>query len=458
MKEKFEKNIEQRLSKFALEPSAQVWQEVELALHPRRKDRKILWWWLPLAGLLLASGGWWLFSNTGKSNDNKISATNKNRKIIDRTVTIDKNKDSENYTAITTQRVSKIKKAPVLKQKVNRISNVAQTSKNRIAIRNINRNNSTVTVMENNSNEITTLPSSTGAINERKVNDKRKEKFADTSVTAIQETKTFQKNIDTSISVNKNNSTASNKNDSSTNKVTVKKNDQKKKGNKKQNWFITLGGGLIHVNQSNLFSTTFPSASSFATSGTSVSTGIPAASVGFNLYSGITYQYPINKRWMLNTGLLYHYLQNKQSVGSDSAAASSITYFRIGNISTKTNFAHWLQLPLSLGYNLNPSAKNKFQILLGSSLAWSVAEKWLVTDGNHLPYPYYYNASLNNRVIINLHAGINYNYKDRFQISLLAEQSLTPIHKLTTEKNYLRQFSLQIDKPLTRYKKKSLKK
>jgi hypothetical protein len=80
-------------------------------------------------------------------------------------------------------------------------------------------------------------------------------------------------------------------------------------------------------------------------------------------------------------------------------------------------------------------------------LAWAFGEKWLITTKN-TSYPFYYNASLNNRVIVNLNAGIGYNFNDHFQISLLAEQSLTPVQKSTTEKYYWQQLSLKISKPI----------
>ncbi|MDE3144644.1 MAG: hypothetical protein KGL19_10850, partial [Bacteroidota bacterium] len=146
--------------------------------------------------------------------------------------------------------------------------------------------------------------------------------------------------------------------------------------------------------------------------------------------------------------LQYRYLQNKQSVGIDSTLTGGIIYFTVGNNSVKTNYAHWLQVPVTLNYSLNPSAKNKFQLIFGGSLAWAFAEKWMVTDANNFAHPYFYNSSVNRHVFINLSTGIGYNYNNKFRISLLAEQSLSSIHKLSTNKYYWQQLSLQINKPI----------
>jgi len=70
MQGKFEKNIEQQLSNFSLEPSPQIWQDVENVLHPHKKDRGLIWWWIPLLGLLLLGGGWWLFHSINQTKNN----------------------------------------------------------------------------------------------------------------------------------------------------------------------------------------------------------------------------------------------------------------------------------------------------------------------------------------------------------------------------------------------------
>lgn len=252
------------------------------------------------------------------------------------------------------------------------------------------------------------------------------------------------------------------KTDSSFNNVIAKQDIPQKKKRKKQSWFISIGGGSLHVNHSNLFQVASANQYSSIPGGQPGSSNPPAAvtspSLGLNLYTRIGYQYQFGKRWLLKTGLQYSYFQNKQQVGTDSLASNGISYFKAGDLSNKINYAHWLQLPIAIGFTFNPSLKNKFQFFLGGSLAWSFKEKWLVTDASNLSHPYYYNTSLNNHAIINLNAGIGYNFGNHFQISLLAEQSLTPIHRIKAEKKYWRRFSLQIEKPLIFHKKKSLKK
>ncbi len=93
MQGKFEKNIEQQLSDFSLEPSPQIWKDVEAALHPHRKNRGILWWWVPLMGLLMTGGVWWLFSSVNEAKNNIPSTISQNKKAIkDNTVANNKQK------------------------------------------------------------------------------------------------------------------------------------------------------------------------------------------------------------------------------------------------------------------------------------------------------------------------------------------------------------------------------
>ena len=85
---------------------------------------------------------------------------------------------------------------------------------------------------------------------------------------------------------------------------------------------------------------------------------------------------------------------------------------------------------------------------MGGTVTWVFAEKWLAADENNTLYPYHYDVSLNNRVLITVHTGLSYNCNNRFQISLLAEQYLTPIHKQPAQKYYWKQLSIQLSKPL----------
>ena len=52
MQEPFEKNIEQQLKSFTLQPNETVWQEVEQALHSKKK-RFLPFWFFGIIGLFM---------------------------------------------------------------------------------------------------------------------------------------------------------------------------------------------------------------------------------------------------------------------------------------------------------------------------------------------------------------------------------------------------------------------
>ncbi|MBC7588906.1 MAG: hypothetical protein H7178_11175, partial [Chitinophagaceae bacterium] len=69
--------MEQKLGSFYIEPSAQVWEGVEAALHEKKKRRLAIWWWVPVAGLLLLGFGWWMMGGEHASKQKAAALQNK---------------------------------------------------------------------------------------------------------------------------------------------------------------------------------------------------------------------------------------------------------------------------------------------------------------------------------------------------------------------------------------------
>src|SRR5262245_42283802 len=62
----FEKQVQQRLDDFQLNPSASVWEKVEEELRDKRK-RRVIYFLLPLMIALLGFSVYYLFENAGKA-------------------------------------------------------------------------------------------------------------------------------------------------------------------------------------------------------------------------------------------------------------------------------------------------------------------------------------------------------------------------------------------------------
>ena len=75
MQEGFEKKIQERMQDFSLEPSPQVWAELESALRENKRRRFAIWWWLmPL--MLGVGGAFWYYNKTVDVNKPHTEITN----------------------------------------------------------------------------------------------------------------------------------------------------------------------------------------------------------------------------------------------------------------------------------------------------------------------------------------------------------------------------------------------
>ncbi len=70
----FDKGVKELMGEFRLQPSAQVWPEVERRIRERKRRRILIFWFL-LAGVLLGAAGTWWYIQSGETTDRKISTT-----------------------------------------------------------------------------------------------------------------------------------------------------------------------------------------------------------------------------------------------------------------------------------------------------------------------------------------------------------------------------------------------
>ena len=440
MQGSFERNIEQKLGNFSLDPSPQIWQDVEKALHPNQKRRGIFWWWVPLLGLLLAGGGaWWLFNSNNEPKRNIQPQSTRLERADTSYLISDEKNATEHVPTIIQQEYGIENKGQISKQKASVNEVIIRPLKENLEIRSAELSIKNTVAKEVAKQKETT---SIKAASENEIKNIDKPVIKDTAGSVL-----IVQNLINSVTTK--NTAAINAIDSTPRNAAIKKDTAVTVGNKKERWFITLGTGMLNIAQTGLlttnqFSPAYPAANSTINSYNIIA----SPRNGFTVMGGVHFEYSIGKRWNLNTGLLYRYLQNHQSVGVDSVSSGGIIYYAAGSKTFQKNYAHWLQLPLGFSWILNPSTRNNFQLIFGVSLAWSFAEKWLVTDANNSSHPFYYNAAVDNRAIINLQAGIGYNINDHFQISLLGERSTTSVHQQKTESYYWQQFSFHISKAL----------
>ena len=485
MADKFKDKISEQLNDFKLQPSPTVWQEVDAALHPKRQKRLLIWWLLPLLGLLV--GGFW-YLVVSEQQENKVQGMNEQGSEEQKSKN-QENKIQGNKEKGSKEQENKLQenKAQENKNQGSRIeANKEQESKakenqqqgvKRMAFKNkktdIGDNKYRIDIepekliVANKANKIKQTDFTPFA-------NKEIEKLSKIIVTepvtkAIAkdkiEAEVISKNIDTIATVTKPKDTATITEDS--NKTIAKtfadtslqRNAMVKSIPKKHQWFFMVGGGFLNTPLSNNYRSLAANGAFLASSlppvGVTNREALPQPINGINVKIGLQNVTTLSKHWQLETGLQYVYLQNNLMLQNDTAAIFPNGYVAGNNFSI-TNKAHLLQVPVSLGYSFNATAKNKFSILFGGSLAWAFSQQWLIADNANSRL--YYDQSLNNKLLLGLHSGIVFNQNNHFKIAVLTDYSITPIHKNTTDKFHFLQYTLQISTPIIFNKQSSIKK
>lgn len=444
---KFENDMEQKLGNFYIEPSAQVWEGVEAALHEKKKRRLAIWWWVPVAGLLLLGFGWWMMAGEHASTQkvtalqNKVDTKGKDlakKTKEEKDGLVEKKKDDDKVNP--QQKIDIEAKEPNGRKKFHissqqnselQVQTIRKKSKDSITFQSKQflDNGSVETAIgykkENNKTFIQ-LSSGTDSVDTKKL-----------LIGTRKQADTLAKKDSLKIaSIKKEMATV---NDSSEARKILKTAFTK---NKKHQWSFVTGGGISLVRNNNLISTSYEkaldnigSATSGSTAGSQFSSRTDNSkklpNTGSFFLIGANYQRNLSKHWDGNIGLQYRYIRNKQVEDSTGKIIA--------------NKANWLELPVNMQYTINPASNIKFQLMVGASVAYSFYKKWLVVPatGN-----LYYDDAQNHGFIFNLNAAISMQMKSGYKLTLMGEQSLTPIHKNNNYKYYWRQWGVQINMPI----------
>ncbi len=473
MQDGFEKDIQKRMQDFNLEPSPQVWSEIDAALGEKKRRRFVIWWWL--LPLMLAGGSIvWLYHSNYKSSALSI-ANNQREKAGEKNNSIQKENNKEE-----TQKNAGIKRQDeaVSTKKFNGGNHEydsglnAHTANNKTAIdqREVNQNNAEIA----NANKV----AEPSEIETDNINDVVQPSEVDKKI--IQ-----QKNEGIGIVKEKNDSTKNefalslNKKESSAFQFSIKdstiklaqkiknKNNEKKRGN----WLIIVGAGITSTKEhgsSNLLLSDSEDKSldqsNGATGGDSYSLSdstykIVKPDIGYHFTAGVLYQYSLSKKWIISSGLQYRFLTNKQQGGKHidasfivptanySSGISVSRYYQAGYKDKITNTAHWLEIPLNISYTINPSAKAKIQLSAGASYAWMFAEKWLIPDSRNNRL--YYSKQLTRKNIFTWQGGTATTFRSGWRIGLQYQQSISTVaDKSVKPRLYWQNISLHTAFPL----------
>ncbi len=480
MQEEFEKKIQERMHTFGIQPSHQVWDEIDAVLSKKKHRRIFIGWWI-LLGLIIGSGGGLLYEKNNIMRDKSnlqpgiIKDTSENN-LARSPLNPNPLKDEKIEPATAQKNISgaasphsSLKEGMV--SKTGRLNGSVATnaggkdkllpSKNNITVITPNivtaQNNNTATTTQTGLDK--KMVSKDNSIASPQVADKEPpsvsandgQKINRQDIASESQAKNILKPKDASLPV--------------ANVVSKTTNPSK------HQWFFSLSSGTTQT----------AAGGSFNTGGNSYSPGrvyayqsvLPLSSlaayrqdidkpgIGFRVAAGGVYQYNLSSRWKISAGLQIAYVSNTQKTGayynnSFNVATGAIIpvpfYYQAGPSNTLVNKAWQIEVPVGISYVFNPKAKTKFMIDGGLSFASAFSRRWLITDSRYDKI--YYNPSLLNSSIFSFQAGPSLQLHNQLKFGLQFERSFTTVEKnYVTPKLYWQHISLFVAIPLTSSKK-----
>jgi len=443
MQDGFEKEIQKRMRDFNLEPSPEVWNEIDTALGEKKRRRFILWWWL--LPFMLAGGSivWFYYANyksnapSAINNQKEKMSKNKNQSMIE------ENKNEATQEEGYARKQDEITNSKQFGPHRGDISDFAERGV-------INKNRTRENKIDQSGTEVTRI-TEPSELNKKNILQN------DAGINSADKNADSAKK-EPALSVDKKDSSVARFliKDSAGKAAQMRKNEVSIK--KRGNWLITIGAGIAATKEhgsSNLldpdksFSQLSADGSGNYSSSPDSTNKIIKPDNGFHFTAGILYQYPLSKKWIVSSGLQYRFLTNKQKAGKyiDSSGGNyssliSVTqYYQAGYTNNISNKAYWLEIPLSIAYTINSAAKTKLQLSGGASYAWMFADKWLIPDSRSNKL--YYSKQLLNKNIFNWQTGAAITFSPGWRIGLQYQQSISTLADKSVEPHlYWQNFSL----------------
>ncbi len=487
MQEEFEKKIQERMHTFGIQPSYQVWDDIDAVLSKRKHRRVFTGWWI-LLGLIAMGGGVLFYERDTIMNDklNQQPAITKDTSANNMAKTAPANPAlNEGEAAKTTspKSNSSLKEANPQQQSSNEKSgkenityqNTKKADK-RVAqkLTAISKGNITAT-----QNDVKALPANKTADITAKTDEKQPGDNV-TAVTPPVEEPAAALQSGNKITADKQQEIPAEPAKKTPEATDILKQDNpatkvvKAKGARHQ-WLFTVAGGTTQTIANGSINgqdkSLSPSTAYYLQNITGLTSlaaykyDLVKPGTGFNISAGGIYQYSLAKKWRVSAGLQIAYLSNMQKTGllynnypaSFNTGVSGAVFSpdpridayyqaQSASINTEVNKAWQLQVPVSLSYVVNPKSKTKFILNGGVSVAWMVSSKWLIPDSRYGKL-YYSKPSLNN-TIVSWQAGPSLKLRNQLEFGLRYEESFTTFaKKYVTPNLYWQNISMYVAIP-----------
>jgi len=396
--DEFEKRVREKMEQLGFEPSESVWAGVDKEISKGKKRRVPFFWLIFVSGLLLAGGAYYFIANKNSAGaipamnaENGIAKIPKQKIISEKKIgqtALPSTKLKENNAEKKNAKTGETDEQP----HVAGASSINQTTV--VHTRGLRSGKNTPgakqTVESNETNKAGLSSAAAGAAdivvnnyNSRSAKtdiEKDKKKIPDSATGKIIATTTQNKS----------------KKDSAAGTKTAKINEQKKQSSAwKIGYTAGLGSSNLNQNLFNSVNTLSPVSLATNTPTPTVSGGNSSSEIspGFSFNAGAFVNRNLSKRLVFSAGVDYHYYSTSIRTGMKINTAlvtynsryqmiTSTSYYENGNSQTFTNQYHFIELPLSVNFQIIKSKNTPFIWELGVTPGYIVSSNALYYDPN----------------------------------------------------------------------------
>jgi hypothetical protein len=443
----FEKKVQQRMDDLKMRPSEAVWAEVEKNLRREKRRRRTLIW-LPILGVLLTAGGYFIYSGTGKPNDGSLVNNPSAEKAVAPSVADAQTsapatepassstvKNNESLSKNSTPSGKGEKAASIVAQPTPSIDQPVAAEKNKARVNKLSKTSSAKTIIVTGDSE----PDRTAR---NKINRNTQATKEPTQKIIVTNKDSARTQIDsnavvenrlrpaTPFNIDRSYYAIKIKDDIVTapvlaNDIAFKRPSAKKYPvASKWQWGVTAGGGVSNISEGSLFELLKSVRVEDLTNAGPSYNGIPPAPApepsaiepGILYSAGAFVQKDISKRLTLSAGLQYSHWSVNTRVGRRDNSLRSVNtsnfdqqlvgYSYSANLGLRdyTNYYHFVELPVMLSYRFNRSRRTPLVLDGGLSLSRLVYTNALHFDG--ISRVYYENDDFFNKLQAGLNAGL----------------------------------------------------
>ena len=402
----FEKQVQQKMEELKLNPSGEVWKNVEVQI---RKEKKRRWLLFFLLFLFVFSGGifWWKENQPIGNTLVKSIAGNGSIVIKDKKeTTIAGVKNESNDSVKLSQTETKISNNNYAVKQFILIKKTHARFKSKQSIGEVGEDNGNEIIVKSKPKMEASIV--TTDINDSSDNNEVEQKIlndsSNTTNTVFDSLKKEQeKNIVGNIDSNKKVKVDTIKNIDKIKNALVNKNEN---GKHKWDLVLQLGAGMSATGNSYLVN----NGSNLANGGTSTTNNInpPAGysqltiKMSFAFKVGLAAMYPISKKFAISAGLTYKLYSTVIATGSKSDSGVSFIY-STGDNNSYHNYYHFIDVPIEFQYRIGNSAQLPIYAFAGISLSDLIYTNALQFD--YTRKIYYHDNSLFDKTGVGLTGG-----------------------------------------------------